>query len=500
MKRLLVLCALLGCGSPSPGADSAADTSDSPDGEATAASDELGAGIPDARPTIPESSAYTPPLPDAVRLPPFAGARLLERPGLGLLSLRIVVPRGSAYDPPARSGLAALAAEMMEQGAGSMDGFELALAAERIGAEIAVVVRRDYSLVTLDATADRLEPALALLADVVLRPRFDAGEWARTKSLWLEDLDARAFEPGALAPLAADAALYGTDHPYGRPVDGLKAGVEAISLDEVQAFHRAHWRVDAATLVAVGEVTADGLAAAVSRAFAGVGERDAPPELQKSPLAPTKAWPRLVVVDRPDAPQTILRVTWPGPSMQGTDRSALEIVDFVLGGSFTSRLNSNLREDKGYTYGARSRLPTNRGAGPFTAGAAVQAEVTGKALTELLAELEGIAKSGPTPEEIAKARASLRNDDVQAYETVAGAADRLALLAGLGLPLRYDVDAATGRLRPSEETIAEAARFFFPDRALVVAVGDRRTIESGLKAEGIDLGTPEVRDAEGKRR
>ncbi len=453
--------------------------------------------LPDERPVLPPSEPYTPPIPTDVELPPFASARILERSNLDLVSVRVVVPRGSAHDPEQDWGLAALTAEMMEQGAGDLDGFELSLAAERLGADITVVARRDYSLATLDVTASRLEPALALLADVVLRPRFDADEWGRTKALWLEDLAARAFRPRDVAAVAGDVALYGTGHAYGRPVDGFIQRVRGLKRADVVGFHRSAWRVDDATFVAVGKVTAAGLRKAVAAAFSDVPTPDGPRSAQPSPHAPTTAWSRFVVVDRPDSPQTVLRLAWPGPTMDADDRAALDLVDFVLGGSFTSRLNSNLREDKGYTYGARSRLPTTRGAGAFVAAAAVQAEVTGAALKELLAELEGIAKSGPTPEEVGKARASLRNDDVQVYETVAGAAGRIALLAGLGLPGRFDADHAAARRRQTPEGIAEAARFYFPDRALVVAVGDAESTLAQLKDAGIDLGQPRMSDAEG---
>jgi predicted Zn-dependent peptidase len=433
-----------------------------------------------------------------VALPPFRDARIIERRTLDLVSLRVVVPRGSAADPEALPGLAAITAEMMEQGAGDMDGFALALAAERIGADIAIVARRDYSIASVDVVASKLEPALTLLADVILRPRFDPDEWARTKALWLEDLQARAFDSPMVAAVVSDAALYGRNHPYGRPTGGLISGVREMQRSDVLAFHRGAWRVDGATFIAVGKITEKGLRKAIARAFVDVPKVDSGVPRQISPTAPTKAWPRFVIVDRPGSPQTVLRLAWPGPTLSADRRSALELVNFALGGSFTSRLNSNLREDKGYTYGAWSRLPMNRGAGAFVAGASVQSEVTGKSLTELLGELERIAASGPTADELAKARASLRNVDVEAYEEVSGAADRLALIAGLGLEPRHDAHAAAARLRPTPSAVADAARFPFPDPAQVAALGDRKAIETQLAEQNIDLGPPELRDAEGR--
>jgi zinc protease len=454
-------------------------------------------GIPDARPELPASDAYVPPIAAIVQAAPFGETRLLERPALDLVSIRVVIPYGSAADPKGKAGLADLTAEMMEQGAGEMDAFELALAAERLGADISVYSSRDLAVASVDVVASKIEPALDLLADVLLRPRFEESEWERTHALWLEDLQARAFDPARLAGVVGDAALFGRHHPYGHPSDGWVETVETITLDDVRAFHATAWRPDTATLAVAGRITADALAASVARAFGDVALPPIETEMPPTPTAPESGWPRLVIVDRPDSPQTVLRITWPGPTA-ADERTALDMVDFVLGGSFTSRLMANLREDKGYTYGARSRLPFRRGAGPFYAGASVQSEVTGKALVELLGELSRMAEAGVQEFEVVKAKASLRNEDVEVYERVSGTAGRLGTLAGLGLPVDFDAKVAAHRTTLDAAALSAEAVFFAPDGALVVAVGDAGLIVEQLAAEGIDLGDPELRDPEGK--
>ena len=453
--------------------------------------------IPDARPEIPPSEAYTPPVPDVVKAVPFGSARLLERPALDLVSVRVVVPYGSAFDPEGKAGLADLTAEMMEQGAGEMDAFELALAAERIGADISVWSTRDIGVASIDTISGSLEAALELLAEVLLRPRFDESEWERSHSLWLDDLNARAFEPGQVAGVVSNAVLFGREHPYGHPGSGWIESVKGLTLDDVRAFHQSAWRLDQATIVVVGKVTGSEVTELVGKTFGEAVYLDAEAPAPPAPVAPEADWPKLVIVHQPDKPQTVLRVVKPGPAAS-EPRAAAEMVDFVLGGSFTSRLMANLREDKGYTYGASSSLPYNRGVGRFSAGASVQTEVTGKALKELLGELSRMAADGVTDEEIGKARASKRNEDVESYEQVAGTAGSLATIAGLGLPPEFAAEDARARAAVDAAALQEAAAFFDPAGMVVVAVGDKDAIMAQLKEEGIDLGEPLLLDEEAK--
>lgn len=453
--------------------------------------------IPDARPAVPVADPYTPPrVWFDTDVPPMRELRFLQRDALDIVSLRVVVPYGSASDPPGKAGLAELTAEMMEQGAGEMDSFALALAAERIGADMAVWAGRDFSVAQVDVLGSEMDAALRLLADVLLRPRFEPSEWERTHALWLEDLEARAFDAPSVAAVVGDAVLYGRDHPYGHPGAGWLDTVRTLSLDDVRAFHRGHWRLDTATVVAVGRFDRAALKPALAAAFAGTKSPAEPPPPLAMPSAPESGWPALVVVDRPDSPQTVLRVGRPGLPT-GIERTALEIDRFVLGGSFTSRLMANLREDKGYTYGIYARLASLRGPGPFFASGSVQSEVTGKALKEIVSELDRMATAGPVEEEVEKARASLRNADVETYEQVAGTADRIAALSGLGLPARFDADAAAARELLDLDALVREAGFFAPQPMLVVAVGQQASITEQLAAEGIDLGTPLLLDPEG---
>lgn len=477
-------CAARGPATPAPAASSEAQ-------EPAPPSDPLG-----PRPELGPPRPYLPPEPRRIAVPGLPEIWLVERHGLPLVGVVVVVPSGSASDPPGRGGLAALTAEMMEQGAGERDALALSLAVERLGARMEVGARFDWSAASLAVLKDNLAPALEILADVVARPRFEAAEWERIQPLWLGDLQSRAHDPRQVAEVAGLAALFGEGHPYGHPVDGTVATASAVTLDDVRRFHARAWRPERARIVVAGDVTEAEVRDLFSRVFA----RWRAPEAEEAvpvvvPDPPPAERPRLVLVDRPGSPQTVLRLMWPGPAAGDASQTALQLVNIPLGGSFTSRLNQNLREDKGYTYGARSSVPFTRGPGAFVAYAAVQTEVTGPALSEMLKELDRMAAEGPTDEEVAKARSTARNDDVETYEGVFGTANRLALLAGLGLPPDRDVQAARTREAVDAEAIRQAARAVDADGAVVVVVGDRSRIEPQIAALG--LPAPEIRDAEG---
>jgi predicted Zn-dependent peptidase len=448
------------------------------------------------KPELKEPRSFTPPVARVASVAPFAAAWLLERHTLPLVSVRLVVPAGSAADPPGKAGLAALTAEMMEQGSGKRGSLEIARAVEELGASLETWTTRDASGARLDVTKDQLGPALAILAEVAGKPRFEASEWKRVKSLWIGDLKNRAADADAVAQQAAAAVIFGAEHPYGHLPEGTLREVESLSLEDVKKFHAAQWRPDRATLVVAGDLGADELQTLVPSAFSDwkPGKGTAPAAVQPGPpLAPA---PRLVVVDRPGSAQTALRVLWHGPPAADRGQPALELVNIPLGGSFTSRLNQNLRETHGWTYGARSSVPFLRGPGALSAGASVQTEVTGPALGELLKELAGIAASGPSELELDKARAQARTDDMGIWETAAGAADRLATLAGAGLGPQRDSVASVAREAMGLEETQRAAAAFEPGTATILAVGDLAAIREQLAALG--LPEPELRDVEGR--
>lgn len=470
---LLALLLLSACGStpPVPPAPPPAAPPTAP------AVDALG-----ARPALAAPRPFTPPVPTLVSVPGAPPVWLLERPGLPLVVVHVVVPYGSAADPPGKGGLAALTAEMMEKGAGRRASMAFSLEVQRLGAALSVSAGRDQGDARLAVLKPRLEPALALLADVVARPRFEAAEWDRMRPQWITSLRAGAFEPSMAGALAADLALFGPTHPYGHPVDGTPASVERLTVDDVRRFHRTHWRRDRATVIVAGDLTAAEVRALFTRRFLEWGAVGPPPPVPAPSAVDSR--PRAVAVARPGAPQTLLLAVAQGSPAADEDRAALELANQVLGGMFTSRLNQKLREEKGYSYGATSALPFQRGPYRVTAQASVEARATAAAIVDLRAELSRFSATGPDEAELEKARATARAIDVETYEAVDEAADRLAMLASLGLPRDFDAEVARRREAVTLDDVRRVATTLALAEATLVAVGDPAVVEPALRAAG----------------
>jgi zinc protease len=449
------------------------------------------------RPTLAAAPSWQPEAPQVLTIPGLPPVWLIERHTLPMVSVEVVVRGGAADDPPGRAGACALTAEMMEQGAGRYGALEIARLFEQLGAEASVDAGLDGSSASLTVLKPNLRRALELFADVIARPRFEAAEWKRAQSLWLAQLEQRPFEPADVASVVARAVHFGAAHPYGHPVDGHLDTVGKLKLDDVRGFHRAHWRPDAATLIVAGDVTPEELKTVFAPAFAGwvaPAKRPAPaPAVASAPNGPR---PRTVLVERPDAAQTMFLLVAQGPESGRADLVAHELGNIPLGGSFTSRLNSNLREDKGYTYGVRSSVDAQRLAGRWSIRTAVHADATGPALREILKEVDDLAATGPTPEELRKARASAWGDVVSTYESLEGVTDRLAELAVLGLPAEEDRRRTAALGTVPDADIVAATRGTALRGATIIAVGDGARIRAAFSDAG--LPAPALHDADGR--
>ncbi|WP_394832864.1 insulinase family protein [Pendulispora rubella] len=452
------------------------------------------------RPNVDAPPPFTPPAPTVFRTANGMTVWLLERHALPMVAIDVALPIGSTSDPAGEGGLAWATASMLDEGAGSRGALDLARAIDQLGATLGATAGTDRSGVSLFVLKRNLGPAFDLLADVVTRPRFDATEWKRVHELWTNDLKSRTREPRAVASVVASAALYGADQPYGHPVSGTLASAAKIDLARVKRFYQANWRPDQATLVAVGDVTRAELTAALDKAFAG-WKAPAGPAAKVAPLAePKGARGRLIVVDRADAPQSQITIVRPGPTVADPDAVVAGRANIALGGSFTSRLNLDLREEHGWTYGAGSRVSTMRQAGTIGLSSAVHTENTGDAVKAMLNDAEVYATKGLTPAEVDLTRMMARVDVVQAYEHVASTATLLGNDAALGLPATYEAEAALRRDSATKADLDRVAqRYFHPKDAIVVIVGPQAKVLSQLaQVEG--LPKPEFFDAEGNPR
>ena len=457
-----------------------------------------------AKPTLGPPRAFTPPAPEVFKTPNGITVWLVERHTLPMVSISVAVPSGSALDPADMPGLAHITADMLDEGAGNRNAVELSSAVNDLGATLSVGNGADGSFASLTVLKKNYGPAFAILADVVARPRFDPKEWKRVSDLWQNELRKRVDDPSSVSRVVSGSALYGPGTPYGHPPDGLLRGALKIRLGAVKDFYRAHWRPERAMLVVTGDITkAEVKQAAASaldtwKTLEEAGATSSSASLPAAPTAPSPEPPsqqRHILVDRPGAPQSVIAVIREGVPVSDPKLAPLKLINTALGGSFTSRLNQNLREEKGWTYGARSAFTEVRGQGAFLARAAVLTDKTGPALKEMLRELKQMAESGLTQDELLKVRAQDRADLVQTYETVNGVSRRLAMLAMLGLAPDFDVSASRNRQTATLPELAALGRNHVdPSKAIVVIVGPRAEVAPQLAELNIH---PEVWDAEG---
>jgi predicted Zn-dependent peptidase len=416
---------------------------------------------------------------------------LLERHALPIVSMQIVVAAGSKLDFAGKEGLAYATANMLDEGAGKRGALDIARDIDQLGASLVTGAFVDYSFVELTSLKKNLEPASLILGDVVTKPTFSLVEWKRVHDLWQNELRARQSSPHAVASVVAQRLIYGPNHSYGHPTSGTRKSAANVGLRDVTRFYKEMWRPEVATCVVVGDITQPELDSLLDKALPAWTGRPHTNEANKkrSESMRNVASPerrRVLIVDRPDAPQSVIVVARRSVNASDANAPLLARANGALGGSFTSRLNQDLRESRGYSYGARSRFSFMALQGMFAAEAAVQVEHTGDALKAMLGDIEDFAKSGLTDEEESKTRMLARAELVEAYEGVEGAARRLGRMAGVGLAPEADA-LASKRIESAtkQDLSALANQYIDVTNGVVVTVGPRAKIEPQLKAIGI---------------
>jgi zinc protease len=410
-------------------------------------------------------------------------ADLLGRP---LVSASIVIPVGASDEPADEAGAAVLAARALTEGTEHYDAVGLTEASERLGASIHAEAGWDATSVGIDVPSTRLEPALELLAEVLLRPTFPASEVERLRDERLNDLLQAQADPRRRADETFIGTIYAPASPYHRPSAGTKETVEG--LDDAAA-RRAYERIldpSRATLVVGGDLGGQDVVELARRLFGEWSRHDNAAD--PGPVDDQGAGSgRLVrVVHRPGSVQTEIRIGHPGLPRRVPDYHAVSVMSAILGGLFNSRLNMQLREAKGYTYGAGAGFDMRRGAGPFTARAAVNTEVTVPAVIDTLAELERMRDSRIEDSELAAARDFLVGVFPLRFETPGAVVGAVAGLAVHGLPLEELTD-YRGRVEAVDIDAVEAAAraHLAVDRAAIVLVGDVDAFGADLEAAGL---------------
>jgi len=410
-----------------------------------------------------------------------SGIRVVTAPvkKLPLATVLVIIDAGSVSEPDGKEGVAALTAAGLLEGTSELDGAELAEKFEQLGTSLESGADWDSALVKITALSDQLEEAAKLLGEVISSPVFPEREIERLKAERLAEILQLETEPRGLADEKFSEFLYSPESRYSKPDEGSTDSVGALSREDVEKFYRANYRSGATTVIVAGDVTPERARKMITDAF-----QKWPAGSAQKPQLATKSrvnGRRVHVVHKPEAPQSELRVGHVGLPRKHPDFFPTVVMNAVLGGLFGSRINLNLREVHGYTYGASSYYDWRRGAGPFVVSTAVESEVTIPALTEILLEIDRIRSEKISPEELSLARDYLEGVFPIRYETTAAIAAALATLVIHDLRADYYDTYRRNIHNVSAEAVLEVAiSHLHPPELQTVVVGDAKLIESSL--------------------
>jgi zinc protease len=393
----------------------------------------------------------------------------------------LLVQAGSELDPATQPGVAAAVARLVEEGgADGLSAQELAVARDALGADLHSSVEPTGAALFTSVASDVVEPTIRLLLRMAARPAFAPSDWAGVRERLIAQLAEERAHPKSLATQTLDTAIFG-QHPHAHHPLGTPQSLRSLSLDALRTFHAARWGPKAATLILVGEVTTEALRGPLET-LAPLWTNGVTPSAAPPPPARAAGGPRVLLVDRPGAPQSALAVGHLGESWASRDLPALQLIQTVLGGSFTSRLVQNLRERHAYTYGVRATWELGRTPGRFEIATSVRTDVTADALREIWQELQQIRTPIPSGE-LDKARALIEGELVSRWGTGTLAALWLSDLAlhdqrlTLYGPLLDEVKTLS-----AEAVVQAAGRLLSPESLVIVVVGDRQLVEPRLRA------------------
>ena len=432
-------------------------------------------------PKLGPTPKFTPP--PVARRTLSNGLELLvaERHELPILTLELVVKGGEGLVPDGKEGLASLTAELLTEGTKSRDSLKLAGELSEIGASIDANGKLESSTVSLTTLTKHTAKALDLYTDVLLNPGFPEDALHRARLQRLALLQHRLGQPTAIAGVVFPRILYGQAHPYGRPDLGTPKTVQSMTRADAIAFHKRLFLPNNASLIVVGDTTPDAIAAELEKALKGWAPGTVPKYAVPKPPAGKPL--TIYLVDKPAAAQSVLAIGQVGVPRSTPDYFPLTVMNAILGGQFSSRINLNLREEKGYTYGARSHFTFRLGPGPFEAGGSVQTAVTKEAIVELVKELTDITGPRPVTEtELAFAKDRIVRGFPNEFETTFGVAGELVTLVLHRLPPDYF---STYQARVESVTKADVDRvaktYLDPKHMVILVIGDRAKVEPALR-------------------
>ena len=426
---------------------------------------------------------------------------LAERREIPVVQVQLSFDAGYAADVGRKLGTASFTMSMLDEGAGKRGALELAAAIESEGAMIGAGAGLDSATVYLNALKDRLDPSLALFADVALRPRFGEDEIERVRRQWLAGIAQEKTRPQSIAYRLLPPLLYGEGHAYAIPFtgSGTEEAITSLDRDDLVAFHRDWLRPDNARFIVVGDISMEEIVPLLEKHF-GDWEAPATPRPVKNVTTVARPdRPRVYLVDQPGSPQAnILAGLLVAPAAD-EDSLEFDLANGIFGGTFTSRINMNLREDKGWSYGVRSSASDTEGQRPWILSAPVDIARTGDAMRELIAEIEAFTGDRPAePEELEKIRANRVRSLPGRYETASAVLGAVSEIERYGWPDDHVVREQRRIETMSLAEVRAAARALDADALTWVVVGDLEQIEPQVRA--LDLGEVVVLDADGRPR
>ncbi|PWT92193.1 MAG: hypothetical protein C5B55_06825 [Blastocatellia bacterium] len=415
------------------------------------------------------------------------GAMLIvsERHSLPLISFTITFVGGAnQFEPENKRGVAAMTSSMLTEGTKTKSGDELSDALQLLGSNVGAGVGAEDGNINFVSTTANFEPTLAILADVMLNSTFPADALERLRGRTLVNLTQAKDQPTIVGAQVFARVLYGSAHPYGQRA--TETSIKAITRDDIVAFQKAYYQPGRAIITVVGDTTATSAKAAVEKGLAGWAKAGDKPSFSY-PKLPELQPAKIYLVDKPGAAQSVVNIGLPGPPRNTPDYFALQVLNTILGGQFQSRLNANIREQKGYSYGVNSAFSYGKGPGAFRAGGSIFSAKTDAALIEFMKELKGIEGDRPiTDEELKTAKDSLIQGLPARFASITAISGSITSLYVQGLPEDYFQNYAKNISGITKEDLLRVAKQYIDlDHLAIVIVGDRSAIEAPLKATNI---------------
>jgi zinc protease len=457
-----------------------------------------------AQQALDRSKIPSPGKPAVLRVPIWTkstladGAELIvsEKHDLPLVSFVITIQGGAnQVESAARRGVASLTAAMMNEGTRTRDGEALSNALQLLGTSVTVNIAGETGSIGFQCTTSKFPQALDILADILVNPAFPGEALERLRAQRLVALTQAKDQTAAIASRVFPRLLYGDAHPFGQNV--TEESLKAITRDDVAGFHKAYFQPGRALITVVGDVNSVAVKTAVEKALASWPRGGDKPAFNYPALPPTHP-PTIFLVDKPGAAQSTFAIGNPGPRRSTPDYYAIQVMNTILGGVFQSRLNANIREEKGYSYGVTSAFAFGKGPGAFRAGGDIVSAKSDAALVEFMKELRGIGGARPvTDTELATAKDSLIQRLPATFASVQSVNSAIVSLWVQGLPDDYYQQYASRISEIKKDDIVRVAKQYIElDHLTLVIVGDRASIEGPLKATGLAPIT--LTDIEGK--